>query len=157
MTTLYSTGFVEKRNQGAAFADLFHNGVMEVYSGPQPATADHAPPGTLLARVTRDAASWTAGFPAGGLQFLASGRYIVKQPDHAWYLTGIADGQAGWFRLLPNAADPGTYSLTAPRIDGAVALVDSVGEFEMQMVDTLITPSTNVLVPHWWHGTPPLT
>lgn len=156
MTTLYSTGFVEARNQGAAFANIFHNGAINVYSGAQPESADMAPTGTLLARITRNGDGWAPGFPTGGLQFAAAQRYIVKHPDQAWWLTGLANGTAGWFRLVPNAADPETYSLTAPRVDGAVALIDTVGEFEMLMVDTLITPSTTVLVPQWWHGTPPL-
>lgn len=156
MTTLYSTGFVERRNQGAAFASIFNNGAVNIYSGPQPESADAAPTGTLLARITRNGEGWAPGFPNGGLQFVASGRYITKMPDHVWYLSGIAAGTAGWFRLVANTEDPETYSLSAPRIDGAVSLVDAVGEFEMQMVDTLITPTTTVLVPHWWHGTPPL-
>ncbi|MNV14205.1 hypothetical protein D3C71_1048800 [compost metagenome] len=156
MTTLYTTGFVERRNQGGAFASIFENGVIDVYSGRQPASADEAPTGTLLAQITKDGGGWAPGFPTNGLQFIASGRYITKRPDHTWMLRGIAAGQAGWFRLRANPEDPATFSLTAPRIDGAVALIDSVGEYELLMVETAITADSLVLVPHWWHGTPPL-
>lgn len=156
MSTLYSTGYVEGRNNGASFAALFGLGVIEIYSGPQPASADEAPTGVKLARITRDGAPWVPGAPGGGLQFVVGGRYITKHPDHQWRLTGLADGVAGWFRLLGNAVDPGDYSLSAPRIDGAIALVDTPGEVEMFMVDTTITPTTSFSVPHWWHGTPPL-
>lgn len=156
MTTLYSTGFVERRNQGGAFAALFANGSIEVRSGPQPADADAPPTGTLLARISRDGAPWTPGSPSNGLNFVAAGRYITKQPDEQWVMRGLANGVAGWFRLVANAPDAGNFSLTAMRIDGATALLDTVGEFEMLMADTLITPATMLQVPHWWHGTPPL-
>jgi len=154
MTTHYSTGFVAARNQGMAFATLFRNGCMQVYSGPQPVNADAAPTGHLLARITRNGGSWTAGMPDNGLQFVAAGRYILKEPTQRWYLTGLAEGIAGWFRLLPNTPDPHTHSLTAVRIDGAVTMPPSMGE--LLMSNSTITPTTSLLVPHWWHGTPPL-
>ncbi len=157
MTTLYSTGFVERRNQGGAFASLFANGSIEVRSGRQPASADAAPTGTLLARITRNGGVWTPGSPGNGLNFVAAGRYITKQPDEQWVMRGITDGLAGWFRLVANPVDPGEVSLTALRVDGAIALLDTIGEYEMFMSDTVISTATMLQVPHWWHGTPPLT
>jgi len=154
MSTLYSTGFVAARNQGAGFTTLFRNGCIEVYSGAQPDSADRPPTGNLLARITRNGGPWMAGVPDNGLQFVAAGRYLLKEPAHVWYLNGLADGIAGWFRLLPNAPDPQTHSLTAVRIDGAVTMPPSSGE--LLMSESTITPTTSLLVPHWWHGTPPL-
>ena len=156
MSVQTSTGYIEARNLGTAFAALFQYGCIEVRSGPQPANADLAPTGTLLARVTRNGAAWAPGFPTGGLEFAAAQRYILKNPDHVWRLVGIADGIAGWFRLLPNAADPETVSHTHPRIDGAIGLVDAGGDAQLRLTDIAITESTNLIVPHYWHGSPPL-
>jgi len=154
MSTRYSSGFVAARNQGAAFATLFRDGCIEVYSGPQPASADEAPTGTLLARITRDGGPWVAGVPDNGLHFVVAGRYILKEPTHVWYLNGLAEGIAGWFRLLPNPPDPQTHSLTAVRIDGAVIMPPSMGELIIS--ESTISLTTSLRVSHWWHGTPPL-
>ena len=104
MTDMLSTGFVHRRNNGESFADIFNNGVIEIRSGVQPASADAAVTGTLLARITRNGGLWVAGSPSNGLQFVASGRFVAKHPDHVWRLVGIANGIAGYYRLLPNEA-----------------------------------------------------
>lgn len=156
MSAQLSTGYIEARNLGTAFADLFQYGCIEVRSGPQPVSADAPAAGTLLARITRNGAAWAAGFAPGGLEFVAGQRYITKNPGHTWRLVGIADGTAGHFRMVGNAADNGLASQTLPRIDGAIALVDAGGDAQMRITDAVITPSTNLIVPHWWLGSPPL-
>lgn len=156
MTDMLSTGYVQRRNAGESFANIFHNGVIEIWSGLQPATADHAPTGSLLAKITRGGGLWVAGSPSNGLQFAAAGRYVTKHPDHLWRMVGQATGVAGWYRLLPNQADPGTLSITAARIDGAIGLIDVPGNFQMFMPDLAVTAVLNVAVPHYWRGTPPL-
>ena len=157
MTDMLSTGFVSRRNAGESFADIFNNGVIEIRSGAQPASADAAVTGTLLARITRNGGLWVAGSPSNGLQFESGGRYVSKRADHVWRMVGSANGNAGYYRLLPNEADDGLVSTTAARIDGAIGLADAPGNFQMFMPDISITASLNVIVPHFWRGTPPLT
>lgn len=157
MTDMLSTGFVNRRNNGEAFADIFNNGVIEIRSGVQPASADAAVTGTLLARITRNGGLWVAGSPSNGLQFVASGRFVAKHPDHVWRLVGVANGIAGYYRLLPNEADDGLASTTAARIDGAIGQADAPGNFQMFMPSLSITASLNEVVPHFWRGTPPLS
>lgn len=106
-----TTGF------GAAFA----NGTAEIYSGAQPATADAAPTGTLLAVITQDGGVFTPGDPANGLDFKAAAAGAVEK-DGNWLITTLTKGNAGWFRLKANAADAGGVSTTAVRMDGSVAV-----------------------------------
>jgi len=156
MSAQLSTGYIEARNQGAAFADVFQYGCIEIRSGVQPVNADAPAQGTLLARITRNGGLWSAGFASNGLEFVAAGRYCTKNPDHTWRMVGIGTGVAGHFRMVGNASDNGLASQTLPRIDGAIGLVDAGGDAQMRITDTAITPSTNLIVPHWWLGSPPL-
>lgn len=156
MSVNVSTGFAAAILGPQSFATIFNNGVIEVYSGPQPATADATPTGTLLARVTRDGGAWSAGSPANGLQFTLGGRYAIKNPGHVWLLKGLATGVAGWFRLLPNAADDGLPSVTAPRIDGAVGIAGDPGDYQLFLADTNVVPATSVVLTQWFYAIPPL-
>ncbi|MGH8073636.1 MAG: hypothetical protein ACREO4_06135 [Lysobacter sp.] len=156
MAVITSTGYCAAILGPTSFDALFQDGVIEVYSGMQPASADVAPTGTLLARITRDGAAWTAGASAGGLRFIRDGRYVAKDAAQEWKLTGLAMGVAGWFRLLPNAADPGVASLTAPRIDGAVGVIGEPVDAQIYLPDTAITPETVITLNYWWYAMPPI-
>lgn len=104
-----------------ALADNHAGGAILVYEGSQPVNSHAAPTGTLLGRVTKDAGAWTPGQPTNGLHFApAAGRALVKSPTEVWQVKGIADGTAGWFRFVANAADSGALDETEslPRIDG---------------------------------------
>lgn len=120
MTIKLSTGARNAMAGPTGFGATFANGVIYIYSGPQPLTADAAPSGTLLGIATKDGAAFTPGSPDNGLTFAApTGGTISKSADN-WKFTGIAVGTAGWFRLVGNAADPLAASTTAVRMDGAV-------------------------------------
>ncbi len=121
MTVKLSTGFRNAQLGSQGFTEVFANAVIAVYSGAQPATADDAPTGTLLGYITKDGGTFTPGSATNGLNWAtpASGA-ITKNTDN-WRLSGSANGTAGWFRLMGNAADSGASSTTLPRIDGAIA------------------------------------
>ena len=157
MATNVSTGYVERALSGTgAFPSIFRYGVIEIRTGPQPATADAAATGTLIAKITRNGNAWTAGSPTNGLEFAAGGRYVSKQPEHTWRLKGITTGTAGWFRLLGNAFDDNSASTTAPRIDGTIDVAGADSPSQMFMTTTSVTASTNLVIPHWWYAIPPL-
>lgn len=108
---LDSTGIKE------ALAD----GVIYIYSGPQPASADDAVQGTLLGKVTEDAAAFAFGSPTNGLEFDAPVAGVLnKAAAENWKFNGDADGTAGWFRFMGNPTDSLGSSTTLARIDGNI-------------------------------------
>ncbi len=97
------------------------NGVIYIYSGPQPASADDAVQGTLLGRVTQDAGAFAFTDPTNGLEFDAPvGAVLNKAAAENWKFNGLADGTAGWFRFMGNPTDNLGSSTTLPRIDGNI-------------------------------------
>ncbi|MER2558738.1 MAG: hypothetical protein ABTQ93_14855 [Candidatus Competibacter denitrificans] len=108
----------------AAISSAFDYGTIYIYSGTQPANANAAPTGTLLAMVTVGAGAFTHGAQANGLRFDApAGGVLTKRADQVWQYKGIADGFAGWFRFIPNAADSlaADNTETYARLDGRIA------------------------------------
>ena len=103
------------------FASTFANGVIEIYTGAQPATADAAVTGTLLGTVTLNSGAFTPGSPTNGLTFAAAAGGVVSKSG-VWSFNGIAAGTAGWFRLKGNAVDAGGVSSVLPRLDGSIAV-----------------------------------
>lgn len=98
-------------------------GVIKIYSGSQPANADAAPTGTLLGTVTVGSGAFTHGVSTNGLDFDASSASVLsKAAAEVWSFVGVADGTAGWFRHIGNAADSGALDVsTYPRIDGRIS------------------------------------
>lgn len=88
------------------------NGFIRVYSGAQPASANDAPSGTLLAE-------WDAQDPAFGAA--ASGTATLQGTPIA--TTGTDTGTAGWFRLVNR--DEATV------LDGSVTATGGGGDMEV--------------------------
>ena len=142
MTVKLSTGFRNALLNNQGFSEIFSAGVIAVYSGAQPATADDAPTGTLLGYITKDGATFVPGSPTNGLNWgAAAGGAIGKNADN-WRLAGATAGTAGWFRLMGNAADNGLASTTLPRIDGAVAT--SGGELNLSSLTVAVGSITTI-------------
>jgi hypothetical protein len=105
-----------------SFRDIFKHGVLKIYSGVQPATADAAATGSLLLTITVASGAFTPGAVANGLCFDAPAAGIItKLSTQVWSGVGAGDGTAGWFRLSANGTDAGSISTTLPRLDGAIA------------------------------------
>lgn len=121
MTLRLSTKLRDNLAGTTGFAATFANGVAEVYSGTQPATADAAVTGTLLGTVTLGSGAFTPGSPTNGLTFAAASGGAVSKSG-VWSFNGVAVGTAGWFRLKANAVDAGGISTVLPRLDGSVAV-----------------------------------
>jgi len=120
MTVRLSTGLRNNLAGTTGFASTFANGVIEIRTGTQPATADSAATGTLLGVVTLNSGAFTDGVSTNGLTFAAAASGAVSKSG-VWSFNGIADGTAGWFRFRGNAADAGGVSTTLPRLDGSIA------------------------------------
>ena len=120
MTLRLSTKLRDNLAGTTGFASTFANGVIEIYSGSQPATADSAVTGTLLGTVTLNSGAFTPGVSTNGLTFAAASGGAVSKSG-VWSFNGIAAGTAGWFRLKGNATDAGGVSTILPRLDGSIA------------------------------------
>lgn len=136
MALSWSTGCVHRwlnsaANGGVGFAEIFRDGIIDLYSGARPASADSAVPvGTVrLARVTVNGGAFVAGAATNGLEFgPASARAIDKAVAEVWQYTGLANGVTTWFRFKGNGADDDLASTTLPRVDG------TVGPFSADMI-----------------------
>lgn len=118
MTVRFSTQ--TRTNLAASFATTFANGIIEIRTGSQPASADAAATGTLLGTVTLSSGAFTPGTETNGLTFGAAASGAVSKTG-VWSFAGIAAGTAGWFRLKANALDNDTLSTALPRVDGSIA------------------------------------
>lgn len=118
MTVKLSTGLRNKMLDGGAsggFAGSLGLGKINIYSGPQPLTADAAATGTLLGTVSN-------GGGATGLTFeLSVGGAISKKASEDWKFAGLSDGTAGWGRFYPAGGNPATTSATEARLDFSIA------------------------------------
>ena len=116
MTLKLSTGIRNKMLNGGVNGGVkgaLAGGKINIYSGPQPISADTGATGTLLATVNANNA---------GLNFdEAVAASISKATAEDWSFTGLANGTASWFRFFPAGGDPSTTSATEARIDGSIA------------------------------------
>lgn len=120
MTVRLSTQLRTNLAGATGFASTFAAGVIDIYSGTQPASADSVATGTLLGTVTLNSGAFTPGSPTNGLTFAAAANGVVAKSG-VWSFSGIAAGTAGWFRFRGNGADAGALSTVLPRLDGSVA------------------------------------
>lgn len=66
MTMRLSTGLRNFLSDGGSIGQALRNGRMEIYSGPQPSSADALVQGTLLCTITNNAGVWAAETPSQG-------------------------------------------------------------------------------------------
>lgn len=139
--------------KGGSIKDIFKDGVLKIYSGSQPATADLAATGTLLVTVTLSSGAFTPGSPANGLEFgTASAAAIAKAVGAIWSGVIAVTGVAGWYRLYANATDAGAEDsgYIYPRIDGAVG----VSGAEINLSSTSLTALATLTLDTYQLGIP---
>jgi len=108
--------------QGGSVYDCLIHGIIEVYSGTQPTSANNAPNGTKLITFTLSGGAFTAGSHANGLVMdeESSGTMGILSGD-SWEGVAVVTGTATWFRFKGNATDADGVSTTLIRMDGSVA------------------------------------
>jgi len=117
----FSTGLRDGILNATGIKEAMAAGVLRLYSGSQPASADSAISGTLLAEITVGGGAFAHGTATNGLDFDAPVAGILsKAAAETWRGDGLADGVAGWFRFCANPVDTGGSSTTLARIDGSV-------------------------------------
>lgn len=137
MTIRLSTQLRTNLAGSTGFAATFADGVIDIFTGSQPVSADAATTGTLLGTVTLASGAFTPGSPTNGLTFGAAAGGVVAKSG-VWSFNGAGTGTAGWFRLRGNAADAGTLSTTLPRLDGSIATSGA----DMNLSNISIAPGT---------------
>lgn len=151
MATELSTNLAAAMLRGEPFDELMRDGVIDLYTGAQPASADQPATGTALGRITRNGEAWTPGNPTGGLRLILDQNSAMKQPDQVWeFVANNANGVAGWFRWRGNAVG------STINIDGAIGQLDDQGDFQLFMANRTITPATRLNINDWWFTVPPL-
>jgi len=113
-----STGLRNAMMKDKGFKEAMDSGIIEVFTGPQPASADAAETGTKLLRITKDHAAFVGGNATNGLVFATdpTSGALSKNSD-SWEGLGLVEGVAGWYRFYANAYGTG-LSTTAVRFDG---------------------------------------
>lgn len=101
------------------------SGLLRIYTGTQPATADTAASGTLLAEVT---------LPATAFGAASSGVATLNDPGA---VTGVAAGTAGWFRIV-NAA--GTTTV----LDGSVTATGGGGDLTLSNTSIAVGQTVDI-------------
>jgi hypothetical protein len=146
MSLQVSTKFKELILGPHAFADIFAYGKIQVYSGLPPVSADYPVQGTLLAEITDNG-------EGDGLTFTQYGAYVSKNIAQPWRMAVIANGVAGWFRLIAAGGDPGHLSYSAPRVDGRIG---TTGAFDMTLESTTLVSGQSIAVQQFLYTIPPL-
>lgn len=102
---------------GSAKAAL-DGGRINIYAGAAPATADDAVGGaTLLCAITLNSTGTGILFDTAAVNGV-----LAKKPSETWSGAIAATDTAAWYRHVA-AADDGTLSTTAPRLQGTVAMI----------------------------------
>ena len=143
MALRYSTGLRNAMLDSTGLRAAMANGVIRIYSGAQPATADSPVQGTLLVTITKDGGAFAHGSATNGLNFdAAAAAAISKAAAEAWQGLGLANGTMGWFRFSANPSDGGGSSPTLARIDGSCAKVG--GDLEVSST-AVVTGQPNTI------------
>lgn len=153
MTVRVSTGFKGLILGPTAFDAIFNGGRILVYSGAPPASPDLAATGTLLGEITAGGLPWVANGVQGGLQFVRSGMWVLKDPAQGWRLRATANGVAGYFRLVGKAIDTLDESTIAARIDGVIG---AGGAADLVLADTTLVAGTSTPVQSFLYSISPL-
>lgn len=129
--------------KGTGFADLFLNGVLRIFSGSAPATADAAETGTLLAEITNNGDAFTSGQDAAGLRFSTATAGVVGIASGQVWKDNSCDntGTAGYFRLYANTVVTGS-STSAIRAQGTCGTSGA----DMNMSSTSITQAAPLTI-----------
>ncbi len=111
-------------SKGGSLNDIFKHGVLHIFDGTQPASADDTEAGdTKRIEITEDGETHVPASGLYGLEFEdtpVSGS-LSKLAAQSWEGDGIATGTIGWFRFYDQAVTLGDSS-TGIRFDGSIAL-----------------------------------
>ena len=129
----------------SGLSEAMDNGIIYIYSGPQPASADDAETGTLLAKITVASGAFVSGQAANGLSFGTPASGAVAKAAEVWSGVGLAAGIAGWYRFYANTVVQGAVTTTGVRMDGAC----TSGQFAMSSTNIAVGATITVDTAVW--------
>ncbi|NDY56778.1 hypothetical protein G3N56_08475 [Desulfovibrio sulfodismutans] len=142
MALRLSTGLRNKLLSTGSFKETLADGVIRIFPGVQPTTADDAEGATHLAQITLGSGTFTAGQAASGLEFgTAAGGILSKNTGEVWSGVAATSGTAGWFRFYANDLGTGASTDTA-RFDGSI----STSGAQLNMSSTAITAGATTTI-----------
>lgn len=143
---------------GGSVRDIFHHGVLRLFSGTTPSTADDAITGTLLAQLSISSRTFVAGQfydssgNVAGLTFgAATAGVIGMTAGEVWSGTASATGTVTHYRFVANAADTNASSTSLPRIQGTV----NTSGADATIPSTSITSGQTVTATSWTYTLSP--
>jgi hypothetical protein len=125
MSLMCSTSFRTRILGRESFDDIIGGGCIRIFAGTQPANADDPEQGTLLGVAALSGQTWVPGTTTAGIRWSQVGSWVQPTPGSLIAIAAIANGTAGWFRIIGNGADAGMSSLDLPRIDGSIGTPDA--------------------------------
>lgn len=136
MTIKTSTGLRNAMLASGSAKAALDGGKINIYAGTAPDTADAAVGGaTLLCTITNNSTGTGITFDTA-----AVGGVLSKKPSETWSGAIVATNTATWYRHVA-AADDGTLSASAPRIQGSVALIGA----DMNIDPDFVSGQTKVI------------
>jgi len=142
MALRLSTGLRNMLLGTASFKDIMQNGVIRIFPGVQPATADDGEGATPLLEITVSSGAFTPGTPTSGLNFAApASGACAKASGEVWSGAATSSGTAGWFRFYANDRTTGADASHA-RFDGSV----STSGAQLNMSSTAITAGATTTI-----------
>jgi len=137
MAIRLSTGFRQALLGTQGLKEILDGGVIDIYSGSQPSSADYTETGTKLLRISSTCGTGISD----GLRFGTSAAGVLPLTTPAWEGTVIADGVAGWFRFYGTGGTSGSSS-SQIRLDGAVGISGS----DMDISHTNLVTATKLSI-----------
>lgn len=106
---------------GGSLADIFNGGVLVIFTGVQPASADNAETGAIMATVTKGGVAHNTSTGENGLlfQYEPGDGKVSKKAGQVWSGTVAQTGTMGWARLYSREHTTGS-STSAIRMDMSV-------------------------------------
>ena len=129
---------------GKSFKDVFRNGIIRIYSGSAPATADAVETGTLLLKITKSSGALVAGTSTNGLNFDAIASGVLSKDANTHSGVGLVDGTAAYYRMYDNG-EITLESTTSKRCQGTVGT--SGTQFILSST-SIVTAATTTLDTH---------
>lgn len=128
----------------ASMATTYANGILEIRTGTQPASAEDIETGTLLVRISLASGTVVPGVATNGINFGTPAAGVMnKAAAETWSGVGLAAGTAGWFRFYTNNYHTGADTDdTKIRFDGAC----STSNAELNMSNLVVAIGATVTV-----------
>lgn len=137
MTLKASTGLRNAILGDSSLKDALDGGLIKIYAGAAPASADDAVGGaTLLCTISLASAGTGINFDTAAVAGVLS-----KAPAETWSGANAASGAAAWYRHVA-AGDDGTLSTSQARIQGTVGVAGA--DLNLSSVDLVIAATQTI-------------